>query len=78
MSDFPDFPLLTRDRLDPLTVVAEYLRLCEEYGYPVGVSFRMLLDHDYRQGAQLHRLGFTQRVEQRGRAMFAYLTRTVA
>lgn len=71
-----DLPLLTRDRVDPALVVAEYLRLCDEYGAIPGVSFRELLDHEYRQGAQLHQLGFTERVRSRGRDVFAYLGRT--
>lgn len=68
-----DFPLLLDDVIDPVAVVNEYRRLCEEYGYPEGVSFRVLLDHDYRQGAQLDQLGFPKRVRDRGLAVFAYL-----
>ena len=71
-----DLPLLLDDVLDPVAIVNEYRRLCEEYGYPEGVSFRVLLDHDYRQGGQLEQLGFPQRVKARGRDLFAYLGRT--
>jgi hypothetical protein len=52
----PELPLLLDDVIDPVAVVNEYRRLCDEYGYPEGVSFRVLLDHDYRQGAQLREL----------------------
>jgi hypothetical protein len=46
-----DLPLVTSK-----AIVAEYRALCAEYGYEPGVSFRVLLDHDYRQGAQLREL----------------------
>jgi hypothetical protein len=50
-------PLLNdQGDLDEAACAAEYRRLVGEYGYDVGVSIRVLLDHDYKQGAQLREL----------------------
>ena len=45
-------PLLTRDQLDLVLLVCEYLRLCAVRGHPVGTSLAQLLEHEWRQGAQ--------------------------